>query len=54
MQVVTIVQQATMAGGLVYASGNARPVRTRRISSIREDVRVNCALWQAAVSVLES
>jgi hypothetical protein len=48
------VQQATMAGGLVYASGNARPVRTRRISSIREDVRVNCALWQAAVSVLES
>jgi hypothetical protein len=48
------VQQATLAGGVVYHSAKARLVRTRRIVSIREDVRVNCALWQAAVQVLES
>jgi hypothetical protein len=48
------VQQATLAGGVVYQSAKARLVRTRRIVSIREDVRVNCALWQAAVQVLES
>lgn len=49
-----VVQQATMTGGIVYHSARARLVRTRRIQSIREDVRVNCALWQAAVKVLES
>ncbi len=49
-----VVQQATMTGGVVYHSARARLVRTRRIVSIREDVRVNCALWQAAVEVLES
>ncbi len=47
-------QQAAMAGGLVYQSEKARVIRTRRVRSIREDVRVNCALWQAAVTVLEA
>lgn len=48
------VQGATLAGGLVYHSATSRLVRTRRVHSIREDIRVNCALWQAAVDVLES
>jgi hypothetical protein len=48
------VQSATLAGGVAYHSAAARLVRTRRVHSIREDVRVNCALWQAAVQVLES
>jgi hypothetical protein len=48
------VQQASLAGGVVYHTATSRLVRTRRIQSIREDVRVNCALWQAAVEVLES
>jgi len=48
------VQQAALAGGVIYQGATARMVRTRRITSIREDVRVNCALWQAAVEVLES
>ena len=48
------VQLATMAGGVLYHSANARLVRTRRIHSIREDVRINCALWQAAVELLEA
>jgi hypothetical protein len=43
-----------MTGGVVYHSAKARLVRTRRVVSIREDVRVNSALWQAAVEVLES
>jgi hypothetical protein len=48
------LQQAALAGGVVYRSERERLVRTRRIQGIREDVRVNCALWQAAVRVLES
>jgi hypothetical protein len=48
------VQQATMAGGLTYRTDRDRLIRTRRVQSIREDVRVNCALWQAAVDVLNS
>jgi hypothetical protein len=46
------VQQATMAGGLTYRTDKDRLIRTRRVHSIREDVRVNCALWQAAVEML--
>ena len=47
-------QEAAMAGGVVYHSRTQRLVRTRRIRNIREDVRVNTALWQAAVRILES
>ena len=47
-------QEAAMAGGVVYHSHTQRLVRTRRIRNIREDVRVNTALWQAAVRILES
>jgi hypothetical protein len=28
-------------------------MRTRRIGAIREDVRINTALWQAAAALLE-
>jgi hypothetical protein len=48
------VQQATMAGGLTYCSDKDRFIRARRVHSIREDVRMNCALWRAAVEVLNS
>jgi hypothetical protein len=48
------LQQAAMTGGVVYHSETSRLVRTRPLRSIKEDVRVNCALWQAAVAVLES
>jgi hypothetical protein len=43
-----------MAGGVVYHSRVQRFVRTRRIRNIREDVRINTALWQAATRILES
>jgi hypothetical protein len=48
------LQEAAMTGGVVYHSRSQRLVRTRRIRNIREDVRINTALWQAAVRILES
>jgi hypothetical protein len=48
------LQESTMAGGVVYHSRVQRFVRTRRIRNIREDVRINTALWQAATRILES
>ncbi len=48
------LQEAAMAGGVVYHSRSERLVRTRRIRDIRQDVRINTALWQAAVRILES
>ena len=46
-------QEAAMAGGVSYRSRTQRLVRTRRLSSIRESVRINTALWQAACRRLE-
>jgi hypothetical protein len=48
------LQEAAMSGGIVYHSRAQRLVRTRRIRNIREDVRINTALWQAATRILES
>jgi hypothetical protein len=48
------LQEAAMSGGIVYHSRVQRLVRTRRIRNIREDVRINTALWQAATRILES
>ena len=48
------LQESVMAGGVVYHSRLQRLVRTRRIRNIREDVRINTALWQAATRILES
>lgn len=47
-------QESAMTGGVLYHSRTQRLVRTRRIRNIREDVRINTALWQAAVRILES
>jgi hypothetical protein len=48
------LQESAMSGGIVYRSRTQRLVRTRRIRNIREDVRINTALWQAATRILES
>ena len=42
-----------MAGGVSYATNTHRVVTTRKIRNIREDIRINTALWQAAVSIIE-
>jgi hypothetical protein len=41
-------------GGVLDHTRTQRAMRTRRIRNIREDVRINNALWQAAVRILES
>ena len=48
------VQENLLRGGLLRRSPGGRLVRTRRITSIREDVRINSALWEMAAEVLAS
>ena len=46
-----VIQEATLQGGLVRRSASNRLTRTRRISAIREDVRLNSALWERAIAL---
>jgi len=47
------VQEALLGGGLILRSAGAGwPRRTRRITSIREDLRLNSGLWDLAVGLL--
>jgi hypothetical protein len=45
-------QENLLRGGLSRRSVNGRLLRTRRITSIREDLRINSALWDIAAEVL--
>jgi Domain of unknown function (DUF932) len=47
-----VVQENLLRGGLTRRSANGRLTRTRRISSIREDVRLNAGLWGLAVDAV--
>ena len=53
-QVYNVVQENLVRGGITYQSARGRQMRTRRIQAIREDVRINTALWQAAAARLET
>ena len=46
------VQENLCGGGLRRLSAKGRLTRTRRLTSIREDVRVNGQLWDLAMEVL--
>lgn len=46
------VQESLLGGGLVRRTPTGRLSRTRRITSIREDVRLNGRLWDLAEEVL--
>ena len=46
------VQENVLRGGLSRRSVNGRLMRTRRITSIKEDVRLNGALWDLATEWL--
>ena len=46
------VQENLLGGGLVRRTESGRLSRTRRITSIREDVRLNGRLWELAEEVL--
>ena len=47
-----VCQEAILQGGLRRRSPKGRLVRTRPIRAIREDVRINSALWDMAVSLM--
>lgn len=47
------VQEAVMRGGVVGRTVTGRQTRTRPIQAIREDVRINLALWQLAMSLIQ-
>ena len=48
-RVYNTVQENLIRGGVVSQSASGRLRRTRGIRAIREDVRINTELWQAAV-----
>jgi hypothetical protein len=50
--VMNRVQENLLRGGISRRSASGRLTRTRRITSIREDVRLNGALWDLAKEVL--
>jgi hypothetical protein len=50
--VLNKVQENLLRGGLSRLAASGRRSRTRRIRSIREDVRVNSRLWDLAEEVL--
>jgi hypothetical protein len=51
-QVYNLVQFNVMRGGLTYANQRGRASSTRGIRAIREDVRINSALWATAMTTL--
>jgi hypothetical protein len=46
------VQEAVLRGGLEYRTAKQRAVRSRAVRAIREDLRINTALWHAAAEYL--
>jgi hypothetical protein len=47
-----VLQESVVRGGLVRRLASGRVSRTRRITAIREDVRLNARLWELAASYL--
>ena len=51
-RVYNTVQENSMRGGVAYTNQRGRSTSTRGIRAIREDVRINTALWGAAMTTL--
>lgn len=45
-----VVQENVLRGGIVRRTASGRLMRTRPIQAIREDVRLNSALWDLALA----
>ena len=45
-----VVQENVLRGGIPRRSANHRLTRTRGITAIREDVRLNAGLWELALA----
>lgn len=52
LRVYNRVQESVLRGGLEYRTQKQRTVRSRAVRAIREDLRINTALWQAASAYL--
>jgi hypothetical protein len=53
-RVFNAVQENCLRGGIAYTRPQGRSASTRGIRAIREDVRINTALWGAAMTSLAS
>ena len=51
-RVYNVVQENIMRGGLSYTNRRGNSTSTRGIRAIREDVRINTALWGTAMTTL--
>lgn len=47
-----VIQENVLKGGLIHRSPTNRLTRTRSITAIRQDVRLNTALWDIATALL--
>lgn len=47
-----VVQQNIMQGDIAYRTAKGRRARTRPIRAVREDVRINTALWHQAMLLI--
>ena len=45
-----VVQENTLRGGIVRRSASGRSTRTRAITAIKEDLRLNAGLWELALA----
>jgi hypothetical protein len=51
-RVTNRIQENLLRGGLTRRTGTGRLIRTRAITAIREDVRINSGIWDLAMEVL--
>jgi sporulation protein YlmC with PRC-barrel domain len=49
---LNVVQENVLHGGIPRRTASNRLVRTRAITAIREDVRINSGLWDLALSLV--
>lgn len=49
-KVFNVIQESVLAGGLTRRSATNRLTRSRRITAIGEDIRLNSALWDMAMA----
>lgn len=53
-RVYNVVQENSLKGGVRGVTAAGRASRSRSITAIREDVRINAELWQLAMSLLRA
>ena len=48
-----VVQESLLKGGVPRRSASNRLIRTRRITGIKEDLRINAGLWDLALGLMQ-